>query len=157
MPDMLVKLYELPPLEPALATATAHGIDVRRAIAPEKNLVVQWIHKHFGGGWAAECDVAFAHEPVGCFIAVRDGALIGFCCHDATARNFLGPMGVLESARGGGIGKALLLASLHAQRAMGYGYAIIGWVGPAEFYQKSVGAKIIEGSTPGIYRGMLTS
>jgi hypothetical protein len=39
--------------------------------------------------------------------------------------------------------------------AQGYGYAIIGGVGPAEFYTKIAGATIIEGSSPGIYRGLL--
>jgi hypothetical protein len=28
-------------------------------------------------------------------------------------------------------------------------------VGPAEFYAKAVGAVLIEGSTPGVYRGVL--
>jgi hypothetical protein len=36
-------------------------------------------------------------------------------------------------------------------------YAIIGGVGPAEFYAKAVGAVPIEGSTPGIYAGMLSN
>ena len=33
----------------------------------------------------------------------------------------------------------------------GYAYAIIGGVGPAEYYAKTVGATLIEGSSPGIY------
>jgi len=38
----------------------------------------------------------------------------------------------------------------------GYGYAIIGWVDDAlGFYEKAVGATIIEGSKPGIYRRMI--
>jgi hypothetical protein len=37
----------------------------------------------------------------------------------------------------------------------GYGYAIIGDVGPAEFYRKTVGAVEIPDSTPGIYKGMV--
>ena len=41
-------------------------------------------------------------------------------------------------------------------KAEGYGYAIIGWVGPAEFYAKVSGATVIEDSEPGIYRRMLT-
>ena len=41
-------------------------------------------------------------------------------------------------------------------KALGYGYAIIGGVGPAEFYEKAVGATIIQGSEPGIYKGVLT-
>jgi len=33
----------------------------------------------------------------------------------------------------------------------GYAYAIIGGVGPAEYYSKTVGATVIAGSSPGIY------
>ena len=62
---------------------------------------------------------------------------------------------MLETQRGRGIGKALLLAALNAMRESGYAYAIIGGVGPAEFYEKAVGAVLIEGSSPGIYRGLL--
>jgi len=39
--------------------------------------------------------------------------------------------------------------------ADGYAYAIIGGVGPVEYYKKIVHAIPIRGSTPGIYRGML--
>ena len=35
-------------------------------------------------------------------------------------------------------------------------YAIIGGVGPAKFYETTFGAKIIEGSDPGIYKGILS-
>jgi hypothetical protein len=37
-------------------------------------------------------------------------------------------------------------------REMGYGYAIIGGVGPAEFYEKVCGATVISGSEVGVYR-----
>ena len=53
------------------------------------------------------------------------------------------------------IGAALLLACLSAMREEGYGYAVIGSVGPADFYKKICGAVEIEGSSPGVYRGML--
>lgn len=155
MPDMLVKLYTLPPLEPVLQQQQAVGIDIRRALANEKHLVVDWVRRNFHLNWVSECEVAFTRQPVSCFIAVEQGQVIGFACHDATYRNFFGPTGVSEQARGRGVGKALLLACLHAMAAQGYGYAIIGWVGPAEFYTKTVGAVKIEGSDPGIYRGIL--
>jgi len=63
----------------------------------------------------------------------------------------------LEDEQGKGIGKALLLASLHALRNEGYAYAIIGGVGPESFYQKTVGAVLIDGSTPGIYKDIYFS
>jgi hypothetical protein len=40
-------------------------------------------------------------------------------------------------------------------REQGFGYAIIGGVGPAAYYTKAVGAALIESSEPGIYRGLL--
>jgi GNAT superfamily N-acetyltransferase len=155
MPDMLVKLYELLPVQPVLEQQKAQGIDIRRALPPEKRAVVEWVADKFGNGWASECDVAFSNNPVSCFIAVKDGQLIGFACHDATCRDFFGPTGVDPAFRGKGTGKALLLACLDAMAAQGYAYAIIGGAGPVDFYAKVAGATVIDGSVPGIYKGML--
>jgi predicted N-acetyltransferase YhbS len=92
---------------------------------------------------------------VSCFIAVKDGRITGFACHDATCRNFFGPTGVTPKARKSGIGTALLLACLEDMKQQGFGYAIIGGVGPADYYAKAVGAVLIEGSEIGVYRGLL--
>jgi len=150
MHDMLVKLYALPSLEQALASVATQGIVVKRAIAPERAMVIAWVRDSFPTS-AAEVETAFAQVPAACFIALHDARIVGFACHDVTARNFFGPEGVDASMRGKGIGRALLLSALHAQRVAGYAYAIIGGVGPAAFYEKCVGATSIEGSTPGIY------
>jgi GNAT superfamily N-acetyltransferase len=155
MSDMLVKLYRLPPVEPLIERQRAAGVDIRRALAPEKHLVVEWVRAQWRAAWASECETAFAREPVACFVAVEQEQLIGFACYDATCRNFFGPTGVLESQRGRQIGTALLLACLHTMAAQGYAYAIIGAVGPAEFYTKTCGATIIEDSTPSVLRGLL--
>lgn len=154
MADLLVKLWELPPLEPALAQAASRGVAIRRALAPEKPVVLDWVRAHFAP-WTAEVDVAFARLPVACFVAVRAGELVGFACHDAIAPDFFGPTGVVESARGQGTGRALAIAAMHALAAQGYAYAIVGGVGPAAFYEKAFGAVAIAGSTPGLYAGML--
>jgi GNAT superfamily N-acetyltransferase len=154
MHDMLVKLYELPSLTVALDAMSAQGIAVRRALAPETPAVTDWVRTNFAAS-AAEVAIACGRLPISCFIAVRDRQILGFACHDATARNFFGPEAVAAEQRGRGLGRALLLAALHAQREQGYAYAIVGGVGPAEFYAKCVGAIPIPGSTPGIYAGML--
>ena len=153
--DMLVRLYEIP--EPSARIAALHqtGIDLRRALAPERHVVVSWVRQQFGEGWASECEVSFARLPISCFRAQRGNDLLGFACYDATAKAFFGPTGVLESERKQGIGTALLLMALQAMAAEGYAYAIIGGAGPAEFYAKAVGAVPIAGSSPGIYAGLL--
>ena len=156
MKDMLVRLLGLPSgteLEQKLLEK--EKIVVRRAIAPEKHLVSDWVMQAFGAYWHSEVEVAFSRQPVSCWIAQRGNAILGFACYESTARNFFGPTGTLESERGKGIGKLLLLKSLESMREMGYAYAIIGGVGPAEFYEKAVGAKTIEGSEISIYQHLL--
>ena len=155
MTDMLVKLYNLPPLEPHLAVQTGHAITLRRAITPEKHHVIAWVRHHFSEFWASETDVGFSRQPPSIWLATLNESLIGFACWETTARGFLGPMGVTEPARGRGTGAALLLAALHDMRAHGYVYGVIGGVGPAEFYERVCGATIIPDSTPGGYAGML--
>ncbi len=155
MADLLVKLYELPPLEDTLNTLRDKDIIIRRAKVPEKHIVVKWVKQHFGDAWASECEVCFSRQPVSCFIALKDKQIVGFSCYEATMKNFFGPMGVVEEYRNLGIGKGLLLCALHSMKNEGYAYAIIGGVGPFEFYKKTVNAIEIEGSTPGIYRDML--
>jgi hypothetical protein len=153
--DMLVKLYDLPDAQATYDRLRPAGIVLRRALAPEKHKVIAWVQKNFSEAWASEAEVAFSRQPVSCFIAVRERKIIGFACHDATCPNFFGPTGVEPKAQKNGVGKALLFACLEDMRQQGFGYAIIGGVGPAEFYAKAVGAVAIEGSEPGIYRGLL--
>ncbi|EJK87424.1 GNAT family N-acetyltransferase [Rhizobium sp. AP16] len=153
--DMLVKLYELKP-DPALQKRMdSEGIVIRRVLAPELNALTSWIQPLFGVGWAAEATAATMRQPPTCFIAVKDDVLVGFACHEATAKGFFGPTGVDPSMRGKGVGQALLLTTLLDMHAQGYAYGVIGGAGPMEFYRRSVGAIPIEGSVPGIYRGML--
>ncbi|MDX2078066.1 MAG: GNAT family N-acetyltransferase [bacterium] len=155
MPDMLVKLYALPPIDPHIARQTENSITIRRGLVPEKHLVLAWIKDHFGDGWVNEADVAFARTPISIFVAVKDKQLIGFGCYDTTKLGFFGPTGVGEAGRGKGTGAALLLACLHDMWAQGYGYAVIGGVGPADFYTKIAGATLIPDSDPGVYAGLL--
>ena len=65
------------------------------------------------------------------------------------------PPRVAEAERGKGIGEALLFATLRGMYEAGYAYAIIGGVGPVDFYRRHLDVAVIPGSDPGIYRGML--
>jgi len=153
--DMLVRLYDLPDSRDAFSRLSGAGVSVRRALPPEKHKAIDWVRSAFSEAWASEADVAFGRQPVSCFVAVQKRTLLGFACHDATCPNFFGPTGVHASARKKGIGTALLFACLEDMRHQGFGYAIIGGVGPAAFYSRTVGAVAIAGSEPGIYRGLL--
>jgi len=156
MQDMLVRLYDLPDHSGIISSLRKDGITIRRALAAEKSIVIDWVTQHFGTGWASETEVSFSYQPVACFIATENAKIVGFGCYDSAYRNFFGPTGVEESLRGKGIGKALLLECLLAMKAQGYAYGIIGGVGPARFYEKAVGAVLIEGSNPGIYEGIMS-
>ena len=155
MKDMLVKLYELPN-KCIEYDNLIKEIDFRRHLAAEKYLVKKWVKENFGEGWKSEVDVSFSKNPISTFIAVKDGEIVGFSTYDAAYLNFLGPMGVSKEYRKKGIGKVLLYLSLKSMREMGYAYAIIGGVGPDKFYELTFGAKIINGSDPGIYKGILS-
>ena len=153
--DMLVRLYALPSIEAELRELAMDGISIIRALPTDRSLVVRWVRKHTSEKAACEAECCFSTPSPTIFIAVKDRRMIGYACYNATAPDFFGPTEVAEEYRGKGIGKALLVASLNALREEGYGYAIIGSVGPAAFYEKCVGAVPIEDSTPGIYSRML--
>lgn len=151
MPDMLVNLLRLPPAAPVLEELKTAGVVVRRARPWESGVVREFVSENFGREWADEISVGLVRQPLTVFVALREGRLVGFAAYECSRKNFFGPTGVVEGERGLGVGRALLLASLWGLRELGYAYAIIGGVGPAEFYERTVGASIIPESSPGIY------
>lgn len=156
MVDLLVRLYDLPENDTA-ARLAGQGISIRRAIPPERQLVVDFAGSFFAG-WASECAFAFSSLPVPVWIATHDDKIIGFACGDATAKGFFGPTGVSEDWQGKGIGIALLFAALNGLREAGYAYAVIGGATDAiGFYKKYLDVMEVPGSVPGVYRGMLRS
>ena len=151
MPDMLIKLFEILDDWRLVAEQEKRSIIIRKPIGPEKHIIINWVSDHFGAGWASEADTAFSNNPRTCFIAVKEEAMVGFACYDATALGFFGPIGVEKSHRKQGTGTALMNACLLDMKLKGYGYAIVGAVEDAEYYKKTVGALEIPDSSPGIY------
>lgn len=146
MPDMLVNLLQIDDYHDVLEGLKEEGIEVFRALAPDKYRITEWVKKHSSINAAGECDVCFSNHPVSCFVAAKGSEIVGYACYDATAPDFFGPTKVSESYQGKGIGKALLLRALNAMKDEGYIYAIIGGIGPAKFYEKCVHAVLIESS-----------
>jgi ribosomal protein S18 acetylase RimI-like enzyme len=159
--DLLVKLYDL---ETMLDSGNPEKTDltVKKALITDKEAILNFIRENFpdAPGWPSECEYALFNNPVSCHIAVKDNALAGFSCYDATAKGFFGPMGVKKEYRRYGIGKRLLRQSLLSMKEAGYAYAVIGWAAEdaVPFYQKTVNAAVIEDSPPekSIYRNMIT-
>ncbi len=151
MPDMLVNLLRLPPVDEALEEMRAAGVVVRRAQPWELTRVREFVRDNFQQAWADEISGGLVRQPATVFVALRGGRLVGFAAYECTRRNFFGPTGVSEGERGRGVGRALLLAALRGLRELGYAYAVIGGVGPAEFYERAAGAFVIPDSSPGIY------
>lgn len=149
---MIVGLYRLPP------APDAGDVKIKRAFPADKSAILSFIRENFSQGWADEAEHALLLSPPCCLIAVKEKRVVGFACWDATAKGFFGPIGVQKDQRGGRIGQALLLRSLHAMREAGYAYAVIGWVNSAEtFYRKTVGAEFIPGGSPenSVYANMI--
>jgi len=151
MPDMLVNLLKLPSLD----RLNDEGVNIRRAQPFEITPVREFIEQNFSVAWADEISVGFANKPVSVVIATRAAKVIGFAGYECTRRDFFGPTGVIESERGRGIGKALLISALWGLRELGYVYGVIGDAGPVEFYREAVDAIVIPDSEPGIYADLL--
>ena len=134
-----------------------NGIRIKKALAPDRSKIIAFSRICAKDDSSDEVRAAFSNNPVTCYIATREKELIGFACYEATARNFFGPMAVLESERKKGVGKALLLKALESMRELGYAYAIIGW--PANsavsFYKKCAGAIMIDEKSSGVYKRMI--
>lgn len=154
MPDMLVRLYDLPDPEGHYRRAGEAGADIRRAEPWDRFALRSFIEANFWEVWAAEADLAFSGHPITAFVATVEGHIAGFAVYECSRRGFFGPTGVREDLRGRGLGAALLFRCLEAMSDLGYAYAVIGGVGPQAYYEKVCGAFVIPGSETGIYRSV---
>lgn len=153
--DMLVPLLGIPDNTALKAELASKGIHIRRAMTPDKYIILPEIERLMSVYAKGEADSSFSRTPVSLFIATKADKVIGFACYDGTYRNFFGPTAVDPQYQGMGIGKALLVEALLDMRNVGYAYAIIGSAGPTKFYEKCVGAIEIPNSDPGIYKDFL--
>jgi len=155
MPDLLVNLLELDPLDREVEELAQRQIIIRRAQPFELTKVGTFIEDTFSLAWADEISVGFDNKPVTVYIATKEREIVGFAGYECTRRDFFGPMGVSPEMQGNGVGRVLLLASLWGLRELGYVYGVIGHAGPIEFYVNTVGAMVIPDSDPGIYVDLL--
>lgn len=153
MPDLIVSTLNLP-----ATPAIPDDCRMEPAQSWDRDVILGWVREHFHSGWASEVANGLSHHPSRVLVVRKDTTLLGFACFDVTFPGFFGPTGVAEQARGLGLGKALLIESLHRLNRLGYVYAFIGDAGPVEFYRKTVGAEPLPESlasayTPPLQRG----
>ena len=149
--DMLVKLYDLPDREAFVQQVRRQQIVIRRPMAYERRTVCDWVRLHYNPLWAEECAVAFGHQPIGCYIAVKEDILCGFCCLNVTYRNFIGPIGVMPRFQLKGVGRSLLLTAAGEMHRAGFAYAVIGDAGEPDFFKRAAKAVEIPDPNPGSY------
>ena len=157
MADMLVKLYNIPNSHSIEEKLLKEGVKIKKALAPDRRRIIDFSGIGAEEDYSDEVKAAFSNNPITCYIATKEKKIIGFACYEATAKNFFGPMAVLETERKKGIGKALLLKSLESMQELGYAYAIIGWPAKSaiDFYKKCAGAIMIDEKSSGVYTRMI--
>ncbi|MGH9459329.1 MAG: GNAT family N-acetyltransferase [Thermoanaerobaculia bacterium] len=110
----------------------------------DRDEIVAFVRRAFGDAWAFEAALAWHNDPPTIALAHNDrGEPIGFAAWEANNRGlgFFGPMGVVEAARGSGLGRDLLLAALVDLRGRGHAEATISWAAIPEFYARAAGAR----------------
>ena len=120
--------------------ARARGYEIRRARRDEAEDLSAVISIGFGGAWPHEVERALAFDPPGVHLACRDGRVAAFAAHDGNNQGlgWFGPSGTWPEHRGQGLGEALLVACM-VDIAERHPVAEIAWIGPREFYERTVG------------------
>lgn len=129
-PDLIAKLYTLRE-DPALeASLEEKGIRIKRVMPPDFTLVYEFIRDNFAHSWADEALAAMMNGA--CYVAIRDGKLLAFCCAGAFAPDYVGPGGTIPEARGLGINAVLVQKSFRYLKEQGFQYAVNGSASPEE-------------------------
>ena len=126
--NMAVDLSTLPP-DPGGHEVAGPG---------EGAAISAWMREHWPN-WEAE--VMRALERSTLLISRDENGMAGFCAYDVNRAGVLGPTAVRGDLWGQGVGRPLIVSSLHRMRATGRRQAEISWVGPIRPYER-VGAHV---------------
>jgi mycothiol synthase len=117
------------------------GVELRRVIDDGDARDVLRFAENAFPHWQDELRRGIDHgTAVAAFAAT--GIVVGFACHSVNRRGWFGPTGVDPSARGAGVGAALLAAACRDLMAAGHRDVEISWIGPVAFYAKTAGAGV---------------
>lgn len=113
------------------------GFFIKRAEEKDKEIIFEFLKKEFPA-WTIEVENAYKNNPISTYICLYEGKCVGFSNYEGNNKGtgWFGPMGVLPITRGKGIGAVLCKLCLNGIADLGFGNAIIPWVGPIRFYSK---------------------
>jgi len=114
----------------------AEGIAVRRVREEDREALGQFMLREFSQVWLMETSLAYANEPATCHVALVHDRIEAFAASQVCGEGWFGPMGTSSALRGKGIGRVLMYRCFRDLRDLGYGGAVIPWVGPPDFYAK---------------------
>lgn len=119
------------------------GFFIKRAEKQDKEIITDFLNREFPF-WITEVDNAFSNDPITTYICIYEGKCVGFSNYEGNNKGtgWFGPMGVLPITRGKGIGAILCKLCLNGIADLGFGEAIIPWVGPTRFYSKVCDSQI---------------
>jgi mycothiol synthase len=118
------------------------GIAVRPLAASDEPYFSSWVTQHWNANWAWEASRPLVKKGAKCYVATRGSDLIAFAAYGAGRPSWFGPMGTVPAEQRQGLGAVLLKRCLVEQRSAGMSRSTIAWVGPAEFYSRSVQAEV---------------
>ena len=117
------------------------GYDIRRVDATERAALLGWIAQKFAPVWAVEVGRALDGPRRAVHAAWHEGAPVAFAAADGNNQGlgWFGPAGTDLAHRGKKLGEALLVRCLEDVRGLPEA-GVIAWIGPKDFYRKTVGA-----------------
>lgn len=120
----------------------AEGITIRRLTAADREALGEFMLREFSRAWLMETSLAYENDPPTCHVAIVKDRIEAFAAGQVCGEGWFGPMGTSATLRGKGIGRVLMYRCFRDLRDLGYGGAVIPWVGPPEFYAKFAFAHI---------------
>jgi mycothiol synthase len=118
------------------------GISIRALQFSDQPSFSSWVREYWNPEWAWEGTRALRRKGARCYVATRGAQFVGFAAHGCVRPGWFGPMGTVPAEQRRGIGSVLLRRCLADDLSAGMNSSIIAWVGPADFYTRTVGATV---------------
>jgi hypothetical protein len=123
---------------------SAAGIEVRRAVADDRDALADHVRRLWSEVWLRETLIAVARPRPPMFLALRGEAVVGFAAHGIYRPALYGPIATDPAEQGHGVGGVLSRLCLADMAAGGVRTAQIGWIAETAipFYSRTAGARL---------------